>query len=131
MPQGLSPEQFRNLSERVRARANELGLGDDILVQGSRAGGTARAGSDIDVAIRVSPDRFSQIIYDPNIVPKRILNPSPGSAAERTPNMTIQQGRIHRGEAGLRNLARELEVELGMGLICQSSGRAVHSITRQ
>lgn len=116
IPQGFTNTQFQNLSKRVKSRAKEMGLGDDILVQGSRASGTARVSSDIDIAIRVSPEKFLSILDDRSIVPNRILDPNPGSAAEKTRNMIIQRGRIHRGEAGLRNLARELEQDLGMNV---------------
>ncbi|MBL3551490.1 hypothetical protein [Rhodovulum sulfidophilum] len=83
-------KQFDQASEGVRAQAQEMGLGDDIVAQGSCAGGMARAGSDMDITIRASPDRFDEIINDPNIVPNRILHPNPGSAAERTRNLIIQ-----------------------------------------
>jgi hypothetical protein len=46
IPQGLSRTQFNDLSQAVRAKAKDLGLGDDIFVQGSRAGGTAKSTSE-------------------------------------------------------------------------------------
>lgn len=41
----------------------ELGnIGDDVFVQGSRAGGTAKATSDIDIGVRVSQQQFDDLI---------------------------------------------------------------------
>lgn len=62
MPQGLSPRQFQNLSAKVRAEVSALGLGDDIFVQGSRSAGTAKIGSDFDFGIRVSPQKFDELL---------------------------------------------------------------------
>ncbi|WP_444932380.1 nucleotidyltransferase family protein [Microbulbifer sp. SSSA002] len=50
----------------ARARANELGLGDDLFIQGSRAKGTARPDSDIDIAIRISPEQFDDFLFNRN-----------------------------------------------------------------
>ncbi|MEH2929270.1 nucleotidyltransferase domain-containing protein [Candidatus Ventrimonas sp. KK005] len=33
-------------------------ISDDIVVQGSRANGTAKPTSDIDIAVRVTPEKF-------------------------------------------------------------------------
>jgi len=50
IPQGLTSEQFSNASKLIRQKVGDIS--DDIVVQGSRAGGTAKATSDIDFAIR-------------------------------------------------------------------------------
>lgn len=76
VPQGMTPEQFRSFASAVRNGAGHLG--SDIRVQGSRAAGTARPDSDIDIAIRVSPERFNQLIRE------RFGTPNPGSVKERT-----------------------------------------------
>jgi hypothetical protein len=104
-PQGLSREQFDQLGTRVRAGAGQYG--DDIRVHGSRASGTARPGSDIDVAIRVPPERFDEILRE------RFKAPNAGSARERTMQHAAETGKIQSGELGLRALRRELERELG------------------
>lgn len=60
IPQGLTRSQFDQLSTTVR---NQVGhISDDILVHGSRASYTARTGSDIDIAIRVSPQKFDELL---------------------------------------------------------------------
>jgi Nucleotidyltransferase domain len=47
VPQGLTPEEFSWLSEMLHEGAGRLG--SDIRVHGSRAEGTARLNSDIDM----------------------------------------------------------------------------------
>jgi hypothetical protein len=106
LPQGLTREQFALLSAKIRRAASQLG--DDIVVQGSRAKGTAQPGSDIDIAIRVSPERFDQIIEE------AFGTPNPGSALERTKLRAIESGLIQRGEIGLSRVGRELEGEIGI-----------------
>jgi len=94
------------LSASVRRGARHLG--DDIAVHGSRASGTAGAASDIDIAIRVSPERFDELIR------ARFGTPNPGSAKERTMLHAIETGKIQAGEAGLRGLRKSLAAEAGM-----------------
>lgn len=108
IPQGLTARQFDLMSSAVRARADALGLGDDIFIQGSRAGGTARSDSDIDIAIRVSPEKFNEIINDPSVIRRDLLNPNFESAAGRTRQHIIERQRIHAGEANLSDLKNEM-----------------------
>ncbi|WP_425576149.1 putative T7SS-secreted protein, partial [Streptomyces axinellae] len=105
-PQGITQEKFDEMSQMVRERAGHLG--DDIVVQGSRAAGTARLESDIDLAIRVSPQKFDELISE------RFGKPNPESAKERTMNWAVETGKIQSGEAGLRSLRKALEKHLGM-----------------
>jgi hypothetical protein len=79
-----------------------------MVVQGSRAAGTARLGSDIDFAIRVTAEQFDELIA------KRFGTPNPGSAKERTMLWAVETGKIQAGEAGLSRLRRTLEARLGM-----------------
>jgi hypothetical protein len=92
----------------VRAAVGDMGLGDDIFVMGSRSGGTARAGADIDFGVRVSPERFDELIG------QRFGNPSVGSAKFETRAVAIQDGRILTGRAGLgpvrTTIARTLNI---------------------
>src|SRR5690606_719375 len=90
IPQGLSRAEFEELSQVVRAKASELGLGDDVFVQGSRAGGTAKATSDIDLAIRVSPEKFDDFLFNQS----KLSNVNPGTAKERTLLHAIETGKI-------------------------------------
>ena len=105
VPQGLSPATFDRMSATVRRTAAEMGLGDDIYVMGSRAGGTATATSDIDIAIRVSPAQFDMLI-------ERAFARARGSALN-TRATAIERGRIHTGEAGLRGLRDQIEAQTG------------------
>ena len=81
-------------------------LGDDVIVQGSRAGHSARPASDIDFGLRVDPDRFDDLVRE------RFGTPNPGSAKERTMLHAIETGKIQAGEAGMRALRRALEADL-------------------
>ncbi|WP_425583676.1 nucleotidyltransferase domain-containing protein [Streptomyces macrosporus] len=83
-------------------------MGGNIVVQGSRAGGTARPDSDIDFAIRVDSDKFDELIRE------RFGTPNPDSAKERTMLHAMDTGKIQAGEAGLRSLRKALEAQLGM-----------------
>lgn len=110
IPQGLSEAQFGTLSETVLTRASQMGLGDDVFVQGSRAAGTARPTSDIDIAIRVSPQKFDEFLYTES----RLRAVTPGSSNARTLEYSIENGIIQRGEARLSSTGRALERQLGM-----------------
>lgn len=106
VPQGFTEERFAAFSAKVRSAAGEYGT--DIGVQGSRVTGTARADSDIDVAILVSADRFEEILR------QRFGVPNPGSAKERTMQHARAMGEIQAGEAGLRPLRTALEADFGI-----------------
>jgi len=83
-------------------------ISEDIFVQSSRAGGTAKATSDIDIGVRVSQQQFDDLIK------KCFGPPNPGSAKERTMLHAIETGKIQAGEAKLRGLRKELEELLGI-----------------
>jgi predicted nucleotidyltransferase len=106
VPQGLTEEQFAELSARVRAAAGQLS--SRIEVQGSRVAGTARDDSDLDIAILVTPERFQQILAD------CFKTPNPGSAREKTMQHAQSVGKIQAGEARLRPLRKVLEATLGI-----------------
>jgi hypothetical protein len=106
VPQGLTEEQFASLSARVRAATAHLG--SELLVHGSRVRGTAQPDADLDIAIRVSPERFEEILH------MRFGTPNPGSARARTLQHAADTGKIQSGEAGLRSLRKALEADLGI-----------------
>jgi nucleotidyltransferase-like protein len=106
VPQGLTEQQFAELSAKVRAGAAHLG--HDGYVHGSRASGTAGPASDLDLAIRVSPERFEQFLAE------QFGTPNPGSARARTMQHARETGKIQAGEAGFRSLRKSLETALGM-----------------
>jgi len=116
VPQGLTEEQFSALSAKVRAATRHLS--SDIHVHGSRAAGTARASSDLDIAIRVSVQQFDELLR------RCFGTPNPGSAKERTLQRARATGKIQAGEVGLRLLRRDLETDLGMAVdlsvVCQA-----------
>ena len=98
------------MSQIVRTKSNDLGLGDDLFVQGSRASGTAKSTSDIDLAIRVSPEQFDDFLFNQS----RLRNVNPGSANERTLQHAIETGKIQAGEARLSSTRKQLEQMLNM-----------------
>ncbi|HEY6744594.1 MAG TPA: hypothetical protein VI357_02635 [Mycobacteriales bacterium] len=105
LPEGVSATQLDSAAARIRSEAAHLG--DDVIVQGSRAGHSARPDSDIDFGIRVDPDRFEQLVRE------RFGTPNPGSAKERTMLAALERGRLHTKEAGLRALRNGLAEDLG------------------
>ena len=104
---GLVDHQLSGPGLELVDEAGELQLGDDIVVHGSRAAGTARAASDLDVAIRVDRATFDSLVRE------RFGTPNPGSAKERTMLHAIDTGKIQSGEAGLRQLRVALEKTVG------------------
>ncbi|SDT81909.1 RHS repeat-associated core domain-containing protein [Streptomyces sp. TLI_053] len=106
LPQGVTAEKFAEAAEQLRAHPR--GQEGDLVVQGSRAAGTARPDSDIDFAIRVDSDRFDQLIGE------CFGTPNPGSAKEKTRDRAAQSGKIQAGEAGMKGLRKLLARTLGM-----------------
>ncbi|HST63627.1 MAG TPA: hypothetical protein VLM05_00440 [Mycobacteriales bacterium] len=105
LPEDVSPTQLSEAASRIKSEVGELG--DDIIVQGSRAGHSAKPTSDVDFGVRVDPDKFDDLVR------QRFGNPNPGSAKERTMLHAMETGKIQAGEAGLRGLRRGLEQDLG------------------
>ena len=105
-PQGLTRAQFEEAGSLIRSGAGQFG--GELLVHGSRAAGTAKPTSDIDFAIRVSPERFEEILQ------QSFGSATRGSARFRTGEHAIETGKIQAGEAGLRGLRRGLERLLGI-----------------
>lgn len=105
IPQGITPQQFDNISRAVRRVMDERGLGDDAFVMGSRAAGTAKPSSDIDIGIRVSPEKFNEEI-------ERAFKNSQNARA-RTKDVSVRDGRIQTGEAKLEKLRKEIANILG------------------
>lgn len=86
-------------------------ISDDIVVQGSRAKGTAKSTSDLNIAIRVPAQKFDELIQNSF---SKIIPPNPGSAKEKTMLHAIETGKIQSGEAKLSKFRKQLEEELGM-----------------
>ncbi|MCL2618065.1 MAG: nucleotidyltransferase domain-containing protein [Defluviitaleaceae bacterium] len=113
IPQGISQVSFNRAVKLIRERAGHIS--NDIVVQGSRARGTARVGADIDFGVRVSPQKFDQLIKE------KFGTPNPSSAKEKSMLYSIRDGRIFAGEAGFKSLKAELKNELGFGIKVQIS----------
>lgn len=77
-------------------RKETSSVGGDIVIQSSRATGTAAVSSDIDIAIRISSEKFNELIK------LYYKSPNPGSSAEKTMLHSIKNGIIHSGECRLR-----------------------------
>ena len=106
IPQGLSPAAFDRISGTVRGVVDRMGLGDDVFVMGSRAGGTASAGSDLDIGIRVPSSQFDSLID--------VYFSGARNARAETMRYAIRDGRIQAGEARLSRLSRQVASELGI-----------------
>jgi Nucleotidyltransferase domain len=106
VPMGVTASRFEEMGHVLRRATGHLD--GELLVHGSRASGTAHAGSDIDIVVRVAPETFDDVVR------QRFGTPSPGSAKERTMLHAVETGKIQAGEAGLRATRRELEQLLGM-----------------
>ena len=106
IPQGLTKKQFTELSNLLKSRLNHIS--DDIFIQGSRAGGTAKSSSDIDIGIRVNKDKFDELIK------QYFGTPNAGSAKEKTMLHAIETGKIQAGEAKLSGMRKEIQNMLDM-----------------
>jgi hypothetical protein len=101
LPEGITPDQLAAAAARIRTGAP--GLTDDVVVQGSRAGHSAHAASDIDFGLRVDPAHYDRLLTDVF---------GPGSTREAAVNAATR-GRIFGRHAGLKPLRAELESDLG------------------
>ena len=117
-PQGMTKEQFQQVSERLRERLKQEAvrtgdLGNDIFVHGSRGRGTAASDADLDIGIRVSDDRFEQLVQG------RLASVKEGGDKWKTLQRALERGRLHQGEAGISGVSREIQrlinEEMGLG----------------
>jgi predicted nucleotidyltransferase len=106
-PQGMTEEQFQQMSDRLRKRLKEEAsrtgdFGDDIFVHGSRGRGDAAPDADLDIGIRVSTERFDELIQT------RLARVKVGGDTWKTLQEAIRQRRLHSGEAGIGGIRREI-----------------------
>jgi uncharacterized protein YukE len=101
LPEGITPDQLTAAASRIRAGAP--GLTGDVVVQGSRAGHSAHAASDIDIGLRVDPAHYDRLIAD-------FFGPEPTREAAVN---AVTRGRIFWRHAGLKQLRTALESDLG------------------
>ena len=91
-------------SKLIRSRAGSIS--DDIQIHGSRASGTARPDSDLDIAILVDDQRFGELVE------QSFKGASPGSAEAKTRDYAHTSGKLASGHAGLRCARDELQRRL-------------------
>ncbi|WP_366919564.1 nucleotidyltransferase domain-containing protein [Hydrocarboniphaga sp.] len=91
----IRAQDSRSSSPQVRGRCRRAAdcrrggeLGGDIFVHGSRAAGTARVDSDIDIGIRLGAAEFDDFLMNQS----RLGKANPGSAAERTLTYAQENG---------------------------------------
>jgi hypothetical protein len=101
LPEGISRDQLARAAARIRAAAGHLG--DDVVVQGSRAAHSAQPASDVDFGIRVAPERYAELVEE-------CFDPRRNAEAMR--NAAVR-GRIFWRPAGLRELHDGLREDLG------------------
>jgi hypothetical protein len=99
LPEGISADQLAAAATRIRSTAR--GLTADVVVQGSRAGHSARAASDIDFGLRVPPDEYDRLIKD-----------FFGDRTTEGRTNAVARGRIFSRHAGLKELRAALETDL-------------------
>jgi len=99
LPEGVTADQLAAAAARIRSTAR--GLTADVVVQGSRAGHSARAGSDIDFGLRVMPDEYDRLIDD-----------FFGDRTTEARSNAVARGRIFSRHAGLKELRAALETDL-------------------
>ena len=99
LPEGVTADQLAAAAARIRSTARDLTA--EVVVQGSRAGHSARAGSDIDFGLRVPPDEYDRLIED-----------FFGDKTTEARTNAIARGRIFSRHAGLKELRAALETDL-------------------
>jgi len=99
LPEGVTADQLAAAAARLRSTAR--GLTADVVVQGSRAGHSARAGSDIDFGLRVPSDEYDRLIDD-----------FFGDRTTEARSNAVARGRIFSRHAGLKELRAALETDL-------------------
>jgi predicted nucleotidyltransferase len=114
----MTEEQFQQISirlrERLRQETTRTGdLGNDLFVHGSRGRGTAAADADLDIGIRVSSERFEQLVQ------ARLATVKEGGDKWKTLRRALERGRLHQGEAGISGISKEIQrlinEEMGLG----------------
>ncbi|MCX5557430.1 RHS repeat-associated core domain-containing protein [Streptomyces sp. NBC_00038] len=99
LPEGLTRSQFSGVGDVFRS---SLKIKANVVVQGSRVTGNITGSSDLDIAVRVSPETFDAMVA------QRWVGAKPGSAKARTRDWAIETGKITAGDSipklsGIRN----------------------------
>jgi predicted nucleotidyltransferase len=106
IPQLIEETRFNKVVKLIKENEIIKQIGGEIYVHGSRAKGTAKIYSDIDIGIRVSAERFGQLVQEcfPNAANSRL----------RTMNHAMEVGKIQRGELKLSKLGEQIHKLLGI-----------------
>ncbi|WP_411117381.1 RHS repeat domain-containing protein [Streptomyces sp. 058-1L] len=106
LPEGLTRSQFDEVGGVFRKQLKTEG---HVVVQGSKVTGNVTGGSDIDFAVRVTPETFDRLIAS------RWKNPNPGSNNAATRDHAIETGKITAGDVRpkLSPIRREVTKILG------------------
>ncbi|WP_435970193.1 RHS repeat-associated core domain-containing protein [Streptomyces sp. Qhu_M48] len=95
-PEGVSNAQFSKIAGIFR---KELEIEANVVVQGSRASGNASGRSDLDIAVRVTPETFNSMVH------ARWGNVNPGSSRANTRDWAIKTGKITAGDVKPKKLS--------------------------
>ncbi len=104
--------------QRVRENTRWGDLGQDIRIHGSRALGTARRASDVDIAIVVSSHQFDAILS------ARLQSVKPNGNTFEGLMVAGAEGRIFAGEIGFHGFRKELQRFLRLNKVDISIVRA-------
>ncbi len=89
VPEGVNLSQLAAIR---KAFDKDLGFPAEVSIQGSRASGNTGGRSDVDIAVRVSPETFDALVA------KRWPSANPGSSKARTRDHAIATGKINSGD---------------------------------
>jgi hypothetical protein len=104
----MTEQQFQAISRALRKRLKKEAyrtgdLGDDLFVHGSRAIGAAASDADLDIGIRVTSEKFEQLIR------VRLVRTSSKTDRYETLQEALHHGRLHAGEAGISGIRKEIQ----------------------
>ncbi|WP_254711985.1 RHS repeat-associated core domain-containing protein [Streptomyces sp. TRM64462] len=107
IPEGFTAAQMEKIRQVFKGR---LAIESNIVVQGSRVTGNIHSKSDVDIAVRVTPETFDALIA------KRWPNPpNPGSSNASTRAHAIEVGKLTAGDVRPRLSPFRGEVEKILG----------------
>ncbi|MFH9405289.1 RHS repeat-associated core domain-containing protein [Streptomyces sp. NPDC017638] len=104
LPEGVTRSQFSSIANVFR---KGLEIDAKVVVQGSRVTGNVTGASDLDIAVRVTPQTFDAMVA------KRWPDVRPDSAKGRTRSWAIETGKITAGDSrpklsGLRTQIQDI-----------------------
>ena len=95
IPQGFTERQFRRFARGARRLHRQARLpSGELVVQGSRARGAARASSDIDVALRIDENTFFELAQ------QALARARPGTRLRETMLRRVRRGQLSSFDLG-------------------------------